>query len=365
MSNKIKSLVIYQNLPTGGAKELYELNTKYLSKKVSVKVVSDSYLTPKNFIEYMRICIFQLSSIHKDIYEQLPKSNKVLLVYHSWLTKSPHLLRYVPYRKVYICHETMREFYDYKHIESQSIKEKLVNMLRLPIKYIDRKNMRVKNITLIANSYFSKNAIDRVYKVNSIVVHPGIDTKLFNVKAIKKNKHQVISVGSINKLKGFEFLVNVISRVAKINRPKLVLIGNGSDINYVRHLRELSKNLSVELEIIVNISKDELVKKYFESKIFLYAPVSEPFGIVVEEAMAAGLPLMVYKDGGGYIEILSKQNGQIIDNLEIDIWANILESMLNDKKLLEKYSKYNSHYVRVNYDQSNMNYKIWNSLNKL
>ncbi|PIR99145.1 hypothetical protein COT87_00930 [Candidatus Collierbacteria bacterium CG10_big_fil_rev_8_21_14_0_10_44_9] len=259
----------------------------------------------------------------------------------------------------------MREYFDSEHISIQTIKEKITNILRLPIKYIDKQNLQSKNLIVIANSLFSKNMIDKYYGVSSKVIYPGIDTSLYKVKGQIKKRNQIISVGAINKLKGYNFILHVISKINKSIRPKLVIVGNGADIEYLISLKKLASKLDVLLDCKINLSRSLLIKEYLMSKLFIYAPVNEPFGIVVEEAMAAGLPLVVYQNGGGYAEILSKKNGLIINNLSTEKWANQIEKLLGNQKLLEQYGKYNVSYVSKKYTAKIMNDNLWKTIQSI
>lgn len=365
MSIVKKNIAIYSNLPTGGARELYILNNLFLQKKSKVKIVSDQDIVPKNFLDYIRICLFYLPRVHKIIANNISKNSDILVAHHSWLTKSPHVLRYFTKPKIYICQELMREYYDPKHIARQTMKERIINILRLPIKYIDKRNLKVLNLTVIVNSKFSKKVIDKCYQISSILVYPGVDTLLFQQDTNLKKNNQIISVGAINKLKGYEHVIRVISRINRNIRPKLVIVGNGSDQKYVLELRQLALNLEVILDLKINLSKPKLVKEYLKSKLFIYAPINEPFGIVVEEAMAAKLPLAVYKFGGGYMEILTNKNGLIFNSLNLSKWAYEIEKLLRDEKLQEKIGTYNFQYVNSKYTSEIMNRKIWNVIQSL
>jgi glycosyltransferase involved in cell wall biosynthesis len=218
------------------------------------------------------------------------------------------------------------------HISIQTFKEKIINILRLPIKYIDKKNIKSKKLTVIVNSNFSKKNIDKIYGISSIVVYPGIDISEFSNKKIQK-KYQIISVGAINPLKGFDTIIKAIGHINKRIRPKLVLVGNGSADNYCNYLFKLAKVCKVDLKIKINISKSELKKEYASSKIFAYAPHNEPFGIVVQEAMASNLPIVVYGKGGGYTEIIDQKNGYIINDRSEKKWQVPLQ---NYSEILKK-----------------------------
>lgn len=360
MSIDKKRVAIFSNLPSGGARVLYGRNLAYLSSKVAFKVFIEKVSKPKNIVHYLYICLIYLPFYYYKISNNIVKKFDVILAYHSWLTKSPYILRYSKLPKIYICHEPMREYSDSLHKKGQSLKERIINFIRLPIKYMDKINLKSKKLTVIANSNFSKEMIDNYYGITSTVIYPGIDIKLYKPSKKTTKLNQVISVGSINKLKGFDFLVRVISRIDINLRPSLVLVGNGVDINYLNMIRDLALKLSVNLIIKLNISSKELIAEYHKSKAFVYAPINEPFGVVVEEAMACGLSILGYEKGGGYVEILDDKTGFTISSRNPDEWANKLLKMMSNE-----INSYNIDYIKKNFSEAIMNKNILQLINKL
>lgn len=258
----------------------------------------------------------------------------------------------------------MREYYDIEHIKNHNYMEKVVNILRLPIKWLDRYNIQSANATIVANSYFSKNMIKMAYGINSIVVYPGVDINKYNniVKSIKTN--QVICVSTINKYKRQEFLVDVIANISPAKRPVLVLLGNGSDEKYLSNIVNKAALLNVKLLIKVNATEEEKIRELKKSKIFIYAPVSEPFGLVVEEAIAVGLPLMIYKNGGGYSEIVSQKNGIVMNNLNPILWSYKLDHLLMDNEKQKIFSKNNVKYAMEKLNSNHMNEQLLSIIEK-
>lgn len=356
---------IYSNLPSGGASEIEKSISRYIKSKYKVLYFSDSFLKTKNLIQYLLISLFYLPKLHLKYSNKINRESDVLIAHHTWITKSPIVLRYVNIPTIYICHEPPREFYDSQHIRAQTIKERIINAIRLPIKYVDLINMKSKKITTIVNSYHSKKAIDKYYNINSTVVYPGIDTSIYKVKRFPEKLNQVLSVGSINKLKGFGHLIRVLSKIDESLRPCLVLVGNGGDSTYISYLHKLSDELGVKLKIKINLPRKKLVKEYHRSKLFLYSPINEPFGIVVLEAMASKLPIIAYKYGGGYAEILSEKNGLLIDDLNENTWAESIVKIISDEKLTKKYATFNYQYVNINFTSKIMNKKIIKIITKL
>lgn len=365
MSRKSLNVVIFSNLPSGGASEMAKENIKFLKKNTNTTFIREEMFSPKNLFDYMFFCIFKLSNLHRNLNKRIPKKTNVIIAYHSWLTKSPYILRYSSLPKIYVCQEVMREYYDIYHIKNQTFKEKIVNAIRLPIKNIDKKNLNSSNLVVISNSKLSKMMIDNAYGIKSHLIYPGIDVNKFTKNKNIKKINQVISVGAINILKGYDYLIKVISRIDPDIRPKFLIVGNGYDKRYLMRIKELAKTLKVNLNIRINITEKELIEEYHRSKLFLYSPVHEPFGIVVEEAMASGLPLVVSKDGGGYSEIINIKNGLIFDSYDEQEWADGISNLLANENIIKKYGEYNVAYVNKYYNSEVMNNNLWSVIKSL
>lgn len=364
MSIRKKTILVYSNLPSGGAQLTYQLSTRYLEKFYVVKRITEPEYNIKNVFHYLYITLIVSPRNQKKLITESGHFD-LLVVYQSWLVKSPSVLRYTNKPKLYICHDILREYYDRMHIHLQTAKERLVNLLRFPIKIIDQKNLKSSNTTIVANSIFSQNLIYNYYKRHSIVIYPGIEQFKYHLPSTIKKLNQVISIGSINKLKMQSFFVDILSHIPLSIRPILVLIGNGSEEKYLHSLIEKSKLLGVKIKIMVNATEKKKILELNKSKVFLYSPVNEPFGLAVEEGISAGLPLLIYRKGGGYAEIIGEKMGVILDNLDPQKWAKELTNILTDSELQKKYSDYNIGYATNHLDSNVMNRKIFNLINNL
>lgn len=354
--SKIQNYIIYSNLPSGGAKNIFNITKKFLANNL----ISTNFINPDSSIKTSNIISYLLEGLlgsyfrHKKALKKFNNKDTILIAYQTWLTNSPHILRLWKGKSLYVCHEPMREYYDAKHIRSQSFINRVVNLIRVPLRRIDAINARSAGL-VVSNSNFSRKAIKNAYGINSVVVYPGINVDNYLKYYVKIN--QVITVGAINKLKGYEHVIYVLSKIKDKNRPMLKIIGNGSNKKYEKKLIALAESLNVKIIIKKNIKSVELIKEYSQSKLFLYSPINEPFGVVVLEAMAAGLPLAVYGKGGGYSEILTSNNGLVFSNLNTDDWAKKITLLLNDNPKLLKLSKYNIEHAK-SYKSSVMNNKL-------
>ncbi|KKU45159.1 MAG: Glycosyltransferase, family 4 [Microgenomates group bacterium GW2011_GWC2_46_7] len=345
-------LLIYANLPRGGAKLTQKLLFRDIIKTHNAKYVTEPKYKINNLAGYLFTSLIVSPSIQKRII--LRNSHNLLIAYQSWLVKSPSILRYAHIKPIYICHEPPLEFYDTKRIRLHSLKEIIMNIIRLPIKWLDKYNVTKSKPIIIANSKYEKMLIDKVYKTQSTVIYPGIEVNKYLPRNHDENtNNQVIIVGAINKYKRQEFAVDVIGNIDKSIRPTLLLVGNGSDKKYVTKITRKARLLGVRIIIKINISE----------RAFIYSPVSEPFGIVIEEAVASGLPILSYKLGGGYAEVIDKSNGPIFNNLVPDEWAKELAKILTDSDLRKQYRNNNMSYAKTNFRVEDTNKQIISVVN--
>jgi len=77
-----------------------------------------------------------------------------------------------------------------------------------------------------------------------------------------------------------------------------------------------------------------------ENDVFLHTAKYEPFGLVLVEALASGLPVVAYSAGGGSDEIIKNGfNGYKITNLDPVVFAEEIINLYLDKSIYSRLSK--------------------------
>jgi len=109
-----------------------------------------------------------------------------------------------------------------------------------------------------------------------------------------------LSVGALEPHKGFDFLIRSIAQCPEGQRPALVIAANTDSAGLGRDLSKLADNLGVSLEIRTNVDPmgPELPELYRRATAFAFTAYAEPFGLVLLEAMASGLPVVSVAEGG-------------------------------------------------------------------
>jgi glycosyltransferase involved in cell wall biosynthesis len=339
-------IAIFHNLPHGGAKRyLYEISQR-LSKKYHIDEyklsTSSSYLDLRKVVgktgtyyyhdgkSLLSICksMVQLPRIHKQIAKDINKNGYDLVITnHDYFTKSPYLHKFLTIPSLYICHEPQREFYERASIHAPRMRERIINILRLPIKYVDRLNARASNV-MIANSKYSKKYLGQVYGVSPILIYPGVDTKKFIFSTKKKNF--LLAIGSLMPIKGHSFVIRSLGKIKKKDRPPLVIVGSAKRY-YKDKLIKLAKKEDVECRILDHVSDLKMKKLLSSALAYVSGAHREPFGLSIIEAMASGTPVVVVSGGGAGEQIVNGINGFVTKRNETE-FAEKLSQVINSTK---------------------------------
>lgn len=375
-------IAVFHNLPSGGAKRaLYEQVKRLAQNNIvdtytfetanhefcdlrqasnvhkiySYHSIISSATLRKVILFASRINIFPLPVLL--VYFLLPKVHQrisndidnekydVAYVCPDLLTQAPYLLRYLKTPTVYFCTEPKREFYEHIPRVSKRLTYLLTYVFRYPLKLIDRTNAAAAKVILV-NSFFSQSTVKKCYGRNAEVNYPGVDNSLFIDRKLPR-QNRVISVGALNLLKGHDFVIRAISLIPKKDRPVLQLVGNGGeDKNF---LISLAKTLEVPLEIMENSTDKNIVNYYNTAKVLAYAPLNEPFGLVILEAFACGLQVIGVEEGGAK-ELKNKFSSIRFLGRIPKLWSNEIQ-----KKMTE-YTKYSSNKYDLNTLKNNFSW---------
>jgi glycosyltransferase involved in cell wall biosynthesis len=264
------------------------------------------------------------------------KAYDFVFVHHDRVVQSPYLLRYLRTPSVYYCAEPFREFYEPRIHRDYDLPSRLVDRAQRawyrPAIGIKRRVLRVEDAgnvrratVLLTNSFFSAESIYRAYGLRAQVCYLGVDTERFRPLKMER-ENVVLSVGAVSPLKGYDFLVESLSRISPECRPRLVIIGNTAAAAETEHLQKLASRLGVDLAFEIDIPEEELVRWYNRARAFVYAPILEPFGLAPLEAMACGTPVVAVQEGGVRESVRDDETGILVPR-DPEAFARALDSL--------------------------------------
>jgi len=186
------------------------------------------------------------------------------------------------------CHTPMRYAWDLYHEyvkELRGLKKGVATFFLHTLRNWDfNSHKRVDHF--IANSFHVARRIEKIYGRGAQVIYPPVDVERFNWQRKKEDFYLTVS-----RLVPYKRVDLIVSVFRKNPDRKLVVIGDGPDLNKIKELA--GKNVE-----ILGYQKEEVVKEYYEkAKAFIFA-AEEDFGIAPVEAQAAGTPVIAYAKGG-------------------------------------------------------------------
>ncbi len=199
--------------------------------------------------------------------------------------------------------------------ETQSIKDVLVkNQIKTPITVIS---------TSRASMYIStpKSILRKKY-------------------SLPKNKTILLCVSRLSKEKNLDFLVKAHDQ-QKNNNTILLMVGDGPEANYLKNIS------SINTIFLGSVPFEKMSEIYSLSDIFVFPSKTETQGIVVLEAMSAGLPIIAFNAPGPKDFVANNQHGllantndEFLSNLKLIFSNKNMIKVLgnNAKKESEKYT---------------------------
>lgn len=294
-----------------------------------------SYWATKKFIKQIQELnpdVIHLHNIHgyyiniKVLFDYLKKTNKpVVWTLHDCWAFTGHC-SYFDYIE---CNKWQEECMKCKH-KNEYPTSKFLSCARKNFK--DKKFIfnQIDNLTLVTPSNWLKEITQKSFlSKNKIRVIPnGIDLNVFknkkgNFKARYNIEDKKIILGVANiwdRRKGLESF-KALSNVLK-DSYKIVLVGVSEE-----QKRNLPTNI---LGITRTESIEELVEIYSESDVFVNLSVEETMGLVTVEALACGIPAVVYK-ATAIPEVIDPKCGIAVEKGKIDKVEKAIKRIIEEK----------------------------------
>jgi glycosyltransferase involved in cell wall biosynthesis len=174
-----------------------------------------------------------------------------------------------------------------------------------------------------------------VHITHGVGIPSRIDERTFGSNVLP-SVFKYLYVGRVSAEKNLTFLVRMFNE----NGKKLTIAGNGPLLN---ELKLLAQSNITFLGYVNNI---ELADVYKRHAIFVLPSYSEPWGLVVDEALWFGLPVVVSCNVGCSEDLVVKPNTGTV--FEVDDEGSFIKALL-DVEL--NYSKYKSNVMAIDFNK--------------
>jgi len=169
-------------------------------------------------------------------------------------------------------------------------------------------------------------------------IFAGAQRQLLRGKyGVQEDEVLVLLVSRLTEEKNIAFLFEAVTEAIQGKEKVKFLIAGGGYL--LEELQGKIKKLNLEEKIFLagEVKKEEVKNYYAASDIFVYASKSETQGMIISEAMYAGLPVVAVEATGVKDTVEHGINGFLVfeDKKE---FKNALEKLIVDKELRQKFS---------------------------
>jgi glycosyltransferase involved in cell wall biosynthesis len=189
--------------------------------------------------------------------------------------------------------------------------------------------------------FVARHAVD-----NQLYSSPIADRELCRLRErlhLERTDRVILYVGRLEEEKGVTYLIDAFEKL-HLSGSILLLVGDGRE---KEHLQRLARDRGVESNVrfLGYVSPEEMTSYYALSYVLVLPSIStsrtkEPWGLVVNEAMNQGLPVIsteaVGAAAGGLIQ--DGVNGFVLAERNSDTLAESLSRILTDPELRDRMS---------------------------
>ena len=201
----------------------------------------------------------------------------------------------------------------------------------------------------------TKFALDIGYKENEIKEGFYVADKIFFEKSkvfqYDDKDLNILYIGRLVKEKNIIRLAKAVNNInlEKGSNHKVCVIGGG----YLRDKIETYK--CIDYKGLMN--QDEIIKVAHNCHVFCLPSIYEPWGVVVHEMAALGLPILSsFKCGSSYDLVKENYNGFKFNPYDIEEISNVLRKFIALSNIEKE--KFSRNSIKI---AQNINYKNWNN----
>lgn len=191
--------------------------------------------------------------------------------------------------------------------------------------------------TLVTNSY-----IDNDYKQEKIIdCSLGVDInkyKIIEKQDVVKEGITVVFVGNVNAEKGVHDLFHACYELSAEHKNINIILNGALSPDFKEIYNMYIEKLESRL-INVQMCPGDPISSYSKGTFFVLPSIHESFGLVVLEAMACGLPVIVSSNVGAKDCVIHGSNGFIFNVSDTQELTNYMRMLMVDSEMVKNMSK--------------------------
>ena len=154
-----------------------------------------------------------------------------------------------------------------------------------------------------------------------------------------KNSRVILSVSYLRPEKGLRYLIKAFKKL-NLRDTVLIIIGTGKE---EKNLKSLAKD-DENIRFLGYKQGKEKAKYYSLADIFVLPSLHDPWGLVVNEAMYYGLPIVVTNTSGS--SELVTDNGFVVEPGNSEALAIVIQKLMNNEELRKQMGKRSKEHIK-------------------
>ena len=200
---------------------------------------------------------------------------------------------------------------------------------------------------VVVDTEYVANQIKHLYQKGKIkhipqmhIIPQGINELYLSLDGLPK-ENLILSVGAISERKGHLYLLQTFEQVCTTNPSvRLVIAGSLTDEKYYNEIVKYIAHSPYRerINIYTNLPQQDIFTLYQKAQLFVLHSQEESQGIVLAEAMAAGLPIVATNVGGIPYVVENGKNGLLCKYGDTIAMAEMITQLLDDKQKYQTFS---------------------------
>lgn len=184
----------------------------------------------------------------------------------------------------------------------------------------------------IYNQYLT---VDTEHFLNLLDEKDTIRSKVRHELDIPQNSFVLLYVGRLIEHKGVQDLIKAYSYLNNENKNVyLIVVGFGT---YEASLKKMAEDVK-GIFFVGHVDYPNIHEYYFASDLLILPTYDDPWGLVINEAMACGLPIVTTTASGANLDLV-KGNGYVFEPKDVRSLIDILSKYVKDPNLLLEHSQ--------------------------
>lgn len=221
------------------------------------------------------------------------------------------------------------------------------------LRFFDRLSFSGSQRPVLTNGFFIGREFAKIYQTrwkgcpsgapfikekDQLLANNNVFEGELRVGELKIKKPYLLYVGRHEVWKRIDLAIKALAKVVK-EYPEVRLVVYGPFSEHTKALKKLAVRLGLKDKVVFipgGGRQADLKQLYFNATAYVFPSQKEDFGIVIIEAMGAGVPVVAWRSGGPTDIVVDGRTGFLAKPFSIDDFAQKTLNLLKDKPLRQK-----------------------------